>query len=92
MRRKSRKHDPDVAAMSLAKLRNELMKFRRETRRIRDTSDNARCWMNVERLCALLPEYTPENYMRLPEGILLANCKRYIRQEKRRLKKDASPR
>lgn len=78
------KLDKDVKAMSKSARGQELMRVRRLIRSHKQKRDNARCWLNDERLYdQVLPEKSAgAGKMTLPEEVLLRNCKRYIRRQK----------
>ena len=76
------KLDKDLKEKTVGELRRELQKARNAIRKHKKAEGNSRCWHNdLELYEKTLPEKGPAGRMDLPEGVLLRNCKRYIRRQ-----------
>lgn len=73
--------DPDLATLSLGRLRREVMRLRGAIRAHRHADENRRCWHNDLVLYGVLPEDIPPGKMVGLEEDLLRNCRRYIRRQ-----------
>lgn len=74
--------DERLSILTPDKLREELVRLRRELRRHRDLKDNDRCWhADCELYARTLPEDVEPGRMTSPKEELLHNCNAYIDQQ-----------
>lgn len=69
-----RKLDPDVKAMTLPQLRQEVMRLRTAFRKEASCTGNRRCWIT---LLQPLPEGSTIQPLTLPRETFLRNCAHY---------------
>ena len=70
-----RKLDPDLKTMTVAELRQEVMRLRTAFRKESSCTGNRRCWVT---LLQALPEGRLVNPLTLPRKIFMGNCGRYF--------------
>ena len=71
--------DADVRRMTEVELQEEVMRLRTAFRKELEHTGNHRCWIN---LLQALPEGKSIAPLSLPEGVFLANCKRYFERNR----------
>ena len=79
----TKRHDPDLKDLSLAQLRQEVMRLRRGIRRWRDRYDNEECHEEDDRLALLLPERKRVHSIAISREDFERNCKRFSARKAR---------
>ncbi len=77
----SHKQDADIKAMTIVELRREIMRMRRQIRKWRDLRNNAKCWIEDNKIAFLLPERLPCWKVTIDPKKFKSNCDGYIRRQ-----------
>ncbi len=69
--------DTDLLSASAKQLRKEIIRLRNAIRQHRDETGHGRCWLDDQRLYAILPDNQEPNLALPPRADFLANCALY---------------
>lgn len=78
------KLDQDLATLSARQMRKEITRLRNAIREHRNEKGHGRCWLDDQRLYAVLPENEPANLTLPPRDEFLSNCAMYWQERQPR--------